>query len=119
MMLRFAACFGQFLMSHDMTISYRNLPLKMIEITRYSFRKEQRGELVGLRRLRAFTMPDMHTMCADMEGATREFRDQYDMSINPGDCGHRSPDYGWLSASPSLRQNKPFIEALSRAGKPA
>ncbi len=46
--LRFAACFGQFLMSHDMTISYRNLPLKMIEITRYSFRKEQRGELVGL-----------------------------------------------------------------------
>jgi threonyl-tRNA synthetase len=38
--LRFAACFGQFLMNHDMTISYRDLPLKMIEMTRYSFRKE-------------------------------------------------------------------------------
>jgi threonyl-tRNA synthetase len=80
--LRFAACFGQFLMSHDMTLSYRSLPLKMIEMTRYSFRREQRGELVGLRRLRAFTMPDMHTLCADMNGATREFENQYKASIS-------------------------------------
>jgi len=80
--LRFAACFGQFLMSHDMTLSYRSLPLKMIEMTRYSFRREQRGELVGLRRLRAFTMPDMHTLCADMAGATREFENQYEASIS-------------------------------------
>ncbi|MDI3540248.1 MAG: threonyl-tRNA synthetase, partial [Methanolobus sp.] len=62
MFLRFAACFGQFLMNHDMTISYKNLPMRMIEMTRYSFRKEQRGELVGLRRLRAFTMPDIHSL---------------------------------------------------------
>jgi threonyl-tRNA synthetase len=80
--LRFAACFGQFLMSHDMTLSYRSLPLKMIEMTRYSFRREQRGELVGLRRLRAFTMPDMHTLCADMNGATLEFENQYKASIS-------------------------------------
>jgi len=80
--LRFAACFGQFLMSHDMTISYRSLPLKMIEMTRYSFRREQRGELVGLRRLRAFTMPDMHTLCGDMESAIQEFRNQYEASIS-------------------------------------
>jgi len=80
--LRFAACFGQFLMNHDMTISYRNLPLRMVELTRYSFRKEQSGELVGLRRLRAFTMPDMHTLCRDMEGAVAQFNDQYNMCIN-------------------------------------
>ncbi len=80
--LRFAACFGQFLMSHDMTISYRNLPLKMVELTRYSFRKEQSGELVGLRRLRAFTMPDMHTLCKDMDEAVRQFNEQYNMCIN-------------------------------------
>ncbi|MDP3103280.1 MAG: threonine--tRNA ligase [Candidatus Methanoperedens sp.] len=80
--LRFAACFGQFLMNHDMTISYRNLPLKMVELTRYSFRKEQSGELVGLRRLRAFTMPDMHTLCKDMDGAVAQFNDQYNMCIN-------------------------------------
>ncbi|NLI62385.1 MAG: threonine--tRNA ligase [Methanosarcinaceae archaeon] len=80
--LRFAACFGQFLMNHDMTISYRNLPVKMIEMTRYSFRKEQRGELVGLRRLRAFTMPDMHTLTTDMQGATDEFFKQYAFCID-------------------------------------
>ncbi|MBN1133756.1 MAG: threonine--tRNA ligase [Methanosarcinaceae archaeon] len=80
--LRFAACFGQFLMNHDMTISYRNLPLKMVELTRYSFRKEQRGELVGLRRLRSFTMPDMHTLCADMDHAILQFSEQYEMCIN-------------------------------------
>ncbi|MBU4139398.1 MAG: threonine--tRNA ligase [Euryarchaeota archaeon] len=80
--LRFAACFGQFLMNHDMTISYRNLPLRMVELTRYSFRKEQSGELVGLRRLRAFTMPDMHTLCKDMDGAVIQFNDQYNMCIN-------------------------------------
>ena len=80
--LRFAACFGQFLMNHDMTISYRSLPLRMVELTRYSFRKEQSGELVGLRRLRAFTMPDMHTLCRDMEDAVRQFNDQYNMCID-------------------------------------
>lgn len=79
--LRFAACFGQFLINHDMTMSYKNLPLKMIELTRYSFRKEQRGELVGLRRLRAFTMPDMHTLCYDMEQAIAQFDEQYNMCI--------------------------------------
>ena len=82
MFLRFAACFGQFLMNHDMTISYRNMPLKMIELTRYSFRKEQRGELVGLRRLRAFTMPDMHTLCRDMEEAKNQFFEQYEFCID-------------------------------------
>jgi len=80
--LRFAACFGQFLMSHDMTLSYRSLPLKMIEMTRYSFRREQRGELVGLRRLRTFTMPDMHTLCGNMNSAIEEFRNQYQASIS-------------------------------------
>ena len=79
--LRFAACFGQFLMNRDMTISYRSLPLKMFELTRYSFRKEQSGELVGLRRLRAFTMPDMHTLCSDMDEAIYEFYEQYNMCI--------------------------------------
>ena len=80
--LRFAACFGQFLMGHDMSISYKSLPLKMIEMTRYSFRREQRGELVGIRRLRAFTMPDMHTMTRDMYSAIEEFRKQYLASID-------------------------------------
>ncbi|MCS7119174.1 MAG: threonine--tRNA ligase, partial [Archaeoglobaceae archaeon] len=79
--MRFAACFGQFLMLSDATISYKNLPLRIYELTRYSFRKEQRGELVGLRRLRAFTMPDMHTIVKDMNQAIEEFLAQYKLSV--------------------------------------
>ncbi|MCS7130172.1 MAG: threonine--tRNA ligase, partial [Archaeoglobaceae archaeon] len=79
--MRFAACFGQFLMLSNATITYRNLPLRIYELTRYSFRKEQRGELVGLRRLRAFTMPDMHTIVKDMAQAMEEFLKQYKLSV--------------------------------------
>jgi threonyl-tRNA synthetase len=80
--LRFAACFGQYLMGHDMTISYKHLPLRLYELTHFSFRREQSGELSGLRRLRAFTMPDMHTLCKDLEQAKQEFVNQYEMSMN-------------------------------------
>ncbi len=78
--LRFAACFGQFLMAKDANISYRNLPLRMYELTRYSFRVEQRGELAGLRRLRAFTMPDCHAMCKDIEQAKEEMLTRLDLA---------------------------------------
>jgi len=80
--MRFAACFGQFLMSHDATISYRNLPMKIYEMTRYSFRREQRGELTGLRRLRAFTMPDVHAFCKDIEQAKSEYKKRFKLSQN-------------------------------------
>jgi threonyl-tRNA synthetase len=79
--LRFAACFGQYLMKHDMTISYRHLPVRLYELTHYSFRREQSGELSGLKRLRAFTMPDMHTLCRDMKQAHEEFVNQYKLSM--------------------------------------
>jgi threonyl-tRNA synthetase len=42
--LRFAACFGQFLMVHDTQFSYRQMPLKLYELTRYSFRREKSGK---------------------------------------------------------------------------
>lgn len=71
--LRFAACFGQFLMVHDTQFSYKHMPLKVYELTRYSFRREKSGEVVGLRRLRAFTMPDCHAFCTDLEQAKKEF----------------------------------------------
>ena len=71
--LRFAACFGQFLIMHDAQFSYRQLPLRIYELTRYSFRREKSGELAGFRRLRAFTMPDCHAFCADLQQAKKEF----------------------------------------------
>lgn len=78
--LRFAACFGQYLIKHDAQISYRHLPLRLYELTHYSFRREQSGELAGLRRLRTFSMPDMHTLCADTAQAKVEFENQFDLS---------------------------------------
>jgi threonyl-tRNA synthetase len=80
--LRFAACFGQFLMARDFHISYKNLPLKLYELTRYSFRREKSGELVGLRRLRAFSMPDCHAFCKDIQQAKDEILKRFQLSVD-------------------------------------
>ncbi|MBU2617629.1 MAG: threonine--tRNA ligase, partial [Euryarchaeota archaeon] len=105
--LRFSACFGQFLMNSDMTISYKNLPLKMFELTKYSFRKEQRGELAGLRRLRAFTMPDLHTLCMSMDQAMEEFKVQYKLCMDVlEDIGLSTNDY-----EVGIRFTKDFYDA--------
>ncbi|CAB3289130.1 Threonine--tRNA ligase [Methanocaldococcus lauensis] len=85
LMLRFAACFGQFMMKKDMYLLPRYLPLKLYELSTYSFRYEQRGELVGLKRLRAFTMPDMHTVCLDLKQAMEEFEKQFWECLKTGD----------------------------------
>src|SRR5918999_1422004 len=79
--LRFAACFGQFLMAKDFHITYKNLPLKLYELTRYSFRREKSGELVGLRRLRAFSMPDCHAFCKDIKQAKEEVIKRFELSV--------------------------------------
>lgn len=80
--LRFAACFGQFLMTKDFQISYKNLPLRLYELTRYSFRREKSGELVGLRRLRAFSMPDCHAFCKDLDQSKEEAIKRLNLSIS-------------------------------------
>ncbi len=65
---RFSACFGQFLLISQATVSHKQLPLKLFEIAP-SYRREQSGELAGMRRLRAFTMPDIHEIVADEDMA--------------------------------------------------
>ncbi|MDI3498816.1 threonine--tRNA ligase [Archaeoglobus sp.] len=113
--LRFAACFGQFLMLSSSTITYRNLPLKIYELTRYSFRKEQRGELVGLRRLRAFTMPDMHTVAKDMEQAKEEFFNQYRLSVEVlREIGLEPEDYevAVRITKDFYEENREFVHSL-------
>ncbi len=80
--LRFAACFGQFLMAKDARISYKHLPLKLYELTRYSFRREKSGEVVGLRRLRAFTMPDCHALVKDFDMAKSEMSIRLDLCLD-------------------------------------
>ncbi|MGC8835387.1 MAG: threonine--tRNA ligase [Infirmifilum sp.] len=68
LVLRYAACHQQFAMIKDWEISYRDLPLGMLEIAD-SYRLEQPGELLLCFRLRKFTMPDLHIFCRDLAQA--------------------------------------------------
>ncbi len=122
--LRFAACFGQFLMGHDMTVSYRQLPIRLYELTRYSFRMEQRGELTGLRRLRAFTMPDSHAMCGNTEQAEKEMMTRMDLAIKVlNHIGIDLPDtleLGIRCTEDYFEENKDhLVEIVKNYGEPA
>ena len=121
--LRFAACFGQFLMTKDFQISYKNLPLKLYELTRYSFRREKSGELVGLRRLRAFSMPDCHAFCRDLEQAKSEFEKRFDLSISVleeiGLDMDQDIEMAIRFTKEFYENNKQFVNSLvSKIGKP-
>jgi len=109
--LRFAACFGQFLIAAQAQLSHHNLPYRLYELTRYSFRREQSGELVGLRRLRAFTMPDCHAFCADMAQAVSELESRFDLSRSVmGEIGLGPGDYEM-----SVRMTREFYEGNAEA----
>ncbi|MCC7553241.1 MAG: threonine--tRNA ligase [Methanobacteriaceae archaeon] len=84
LMLRFACCFGAFRVMEESFLTWRNLPAKLYELSTYSFRFEKRGEVVGLKRLRGFTMPDMHSFCTDLDQSLEEFEKQVDMCIQTG-----------------------------------
>jgi threonyl-tRNA synthetase len=118
--LRFAACFGQYMIQHDMVTSHHDLPVRLYELTHFSFRREQGGEIAGLRRLRAFTMPDMHSLVSDMEMAKEEFLKQVRLCLRwLGDLD--------LVCVPAIRfvrsfldENPGFVEDLMRVlGRPA
>lgn len=121
--LRFAACFGQFLMAKDFQISYKNLPLRLYELTRYSFRREKSGELVGLRRLRAFSMPDCHALCKDLQQTKQEFLERFDLSLRVlnelGISPAEDVEMAIRFTSQFYEENKDFIEQLvSKFGRP-
>jgi threonyl-tRNA synthetase len=120
--LRFAACFGQFLMAKDFHITYKNLPLKLYELTRYSFRREKSGELVGLRRLRAFSMPDCHAFCKDIEQAKDECLKRFDLSLNVlngFDIRIEDIEMAIRFTETFYNENKEFVAQISQKfGKP-
>lgn len=122
--LRFAACFGQFLEMHDAQMSYKHLPVWLYELTRYSFRVEQHGELTGLRRLRAFTMPDCHGFVKDVEQAKQEFLRRFQMAqeVQEG-IGLKIPEeleFAIRVTKEFWEKEKEFIAGLvKRWGKPA
>lgn len=72
LLLRFAGDFGLFKIMKNTTMSYKQLPIRIYELSP-SYRLEQRGECVGLKRLRAFTMPDIHSFCLNLNQGVEEY----------------------------------------------
>ena len=119
MILRVASDYLLFGMASDLKLSYRNLPARFYELAK-SFRYEKRGEVVGLRRLRAFTMPDLHTFCSDMDQAIEEFRRQFEL------CREVMEELG-IRFQVAFRVVREFfdenrewiVDLVRKAGKPA
>jgi len=117
--LRFAACFGQYLMAHDMNMSYKNLPIRFFELAK-SFRREQHGELAGIKRLRAFTMPDMHTVCKDEKQSLEEFKRQFLLSVEWSKIIDIKGEIAIRFVRDFFEKNKDFFVSLVKKwGKPA
>ena len=68
--LRYAACFQQFAMVKDWTLSYKSLPFGTLEVAD-SYRMEQTGETLLSFRLRKFLMPDLHIYLKSVVEAIR------------------------------------------------
>lgn len=119
LMLRFACCFGAFRVLGDSFLTWKNLPAKVYELSTYSFRFEKRGEVVGLKRLRAFTMPDMHSFCADMPQALKEFDAQVDMCVQTGVDLDVNYEAIFRATEDFYEEHKDWMEATAkRIGKP-
>ncbi|MCQ2977170.1 MAG: threonine--tRNA ligase [archaeon] len=119
LMLRFACCFGAFRVLGDSFLTWKNLPAKVYELSTYSFRFEKRGEVVGLKRLRAFTMPDMHSFCADMPQALEEFDAQVDMCVQTGVDLDVNYEAIFRATKDFFEENKDWMYATAkRIGKP-
>ncbi|MHA2130041.1 MAG: threonine--tRNA ligase [Promethearchaeota archaeon] len=116
-LLRYASDFLLFDLFSQMNLRPQYLPLRAYEYEQYAFRREQEGELSGLRRLRGFTMPDMHTMCKDLESSIEEFKKQYELIKNlENDLGIKS--YVIFRATQDFyKENKEWIIELIKSEK--
>ncbi|EMR73392.1 threonyl-tRNA synthetase, partial [Thermoplasmatales archaeon SCGC AB-539-N05] len=81
--------------------------------------REQSGEVSGLKRLRCFTMPDLHTLCAEINQATEEFKRQFDTAkiwMNDLKLDH---EVAIRFVEEFYEKNKALAQALAKsAGKP-
>ena len=119
LMLRFACCFGAFRVLGDSFLTWRNLPAKVYELSTYSFRYEKKGECVGLKRLRAFTMPDFHSACGDMASALEEFEKQTKMCIQTGEDLKVNYEAIFRATQDFYDENKEWMYKISEMiGKP-
>ncbi len=119
LMLRFACCFGAFRLLSDSFLTWKNLPVGVYELSTYSFRLEKRGEVVGLKRLRGFTMPDFHSVCADIPQSMEEFERQIDMCMQTGKDLNVNYEAIFRATADFFEENKGWVyTAAEKMGKP-
>jgi threonyl-tRNA synthetase len=119
LMLRYACCFGAFRLLSDTFLTWKNLPLSVYELSTYSFRLEKRGEVVGLKRLRGFTMPDMHTICADVDQSLQEFDNQIIMCAQTGHDLEINYEAIMRVTADFLEENREWVmDSAHKIGKP-
>ncbi|MBD3405181.1 MAG: threonine--tRNA ligase [Candidatus Lokiarchaeota archaeon] len=115
---RFSACFGQFLLISQAQVSYKQLPLKLFEIAP-SYRREQSGELAGMRRPRAFTMPDIHEIVSDIEMAKEAVLNQLVFVEKLMTELEIEYEVSFRFHKPFFEENKEFIDSvIQKIGKP-
>ena len=119
LMLRYACCFGAFRVLSDSFLTWKNLPVGIYELSTYSFRLEKKGEVVGLKRLRGFTMPDLHTVCADLNQSLEEFEGQIEMCKQTGEDLDVNYEIIFRATADFLEENREWInQAAAKIGKP-
>ncbi len=116
LLLRFAGDFGLFRMMRGAGMSYRQMPVRIFELSP-SYRLEQSGECVGLKRLRAFTMPDVHCFCRDLKQGMEEYERLFKIYAKMTE----SMEVDYVVAFRTLKefylQNKPFFVRLLKLVK--
>jgi threonyl-tRNA synthetase len=119
LMLRYACCFGAFRVLSDSFLTWKNLPIGIYELSTYSFRLEKKGEVVGLKRLRGFTMPDLHTVCADINQSMEEFDGQITMCKQTGVDLDVNYEVIMRATKDFLEDNKEWVySSAEKVGKP-
>ncbi|MDR0913050.1 MAG: threonine--tRNA ligase [Methanobrevibacter sp.] len=119
LMLRFACCFGAFRVLGEPFLTWKNLPAKVYELSTYSFRYEKRGEVIGLKRLRGFTMPDWHTACQDMDQALEEFENQVAICLQTGEDLNVNYEIIFRATEEFYDENKQWMHKVAKnIGKP-
>jgi len=114
--LRYAACFQQFSMVKDWTLSYRTLPFGTFEVAD-SYRMEQSGELLLSFRLRKFLMPDLHIYLKNLSEAIDVGRKIHDRIYEEIRKIHREYVSIYNTTRSFFEQNKDLFIQMARVEK--
>ncbi|MEA1905026.1 MAG: threonine--tRNA ligase [Candidatus Hadarchaeota archaeon] len=116
LLLRFAGDFGLFKIMKNTTMSHRQLPVRIYELSP-SYRLEQSGECVGLKRLRAFTMPDLHCFCRDLEQGLEEYKRLFEVYTKLVDAMKVDYVVAFRMVKDFYEENRKFVASLVKRVK--